>query len=106
MIPAEKLPESIEGIPDDILNWAIECEVSGKPFRLIKQELDFYRKHHLPIPRRHPDVRHMDRMKIRNPRKLYERKCDKCSKDMITTYSPERSERVYCEECYEREIIC
>lgn len=105
IIPASKLPDTIESIPDDILNWAIECEVSGKPFRIIKQELEFYRKHNLPIPRRHPDVRHMDRMKMRNPRKLFERKCDKCRKDMITTYAPERKERVYCGECYDGEVI-
>ena len=79
IIPASKLPENIEDIPDDILNWAIECEVTKKPFRIIRQELEFYRKHHLPIPRRHPDQRHLDRMAQRNPRKLYERLCD-CEK--------------------------
>ena len=79
IIAANKLPESIADIPDDILNWAIECEVTKKPFRIIKQELDFYRKHNLPIPRRHPDQRHLDRMKLRNPRKLYDRLCD-CEK--------------------------
>ncbi len=77
-LPAHLLPDDITKIPDDILNWAIICEVTGKPFRIIKQELDFYRKHKLPIPRRHPDQRHLDRMALRNPRKLFERKCDKC----------------------------
>jgi len=104
IIPASKLPENIADIPDDILNWAIECEVTKKPFRIIKQELEFYRKHSLPIPRRHPDQRHLDRLALRNPRKLYERKCDQCHKDMITTYAPDRPETVYCEECYQREV--
>ena len=27
-IPASKLPDNIKEIPDDILNWAIECEVT------------------------------------------------------------------------------
>ncbi len=63
IIPASKLPDSIESIPDDIFNWAIECEVSGKPFKIIRQELEFYRKRHLPIPRRHPDQRYLDRLK-------------------------------------------
>ena len=105
IIPADKLPDDISKIPDDILNWAIECEVTKKPFRIIKQELDFYRKHHLPIPKRHPDQRHLDRMALRNPRKLFERKCDKCHKEMITTYAPERKEIVYCEACYNKEVI-
>jgi len=104
IIPANKLPENITEIPDDILNWAIECEVTKKPFRIIKPELEFYRKHSIPIPKRHPDQRHMDRMQIRNPRHIYERTCDKCSKDVESTYAPEREEIVYCEECYNKEI--
>ncbi|MDD3302343.1 MAG: hypothetical protein PHN31_02225 [Candidatus Gracilibacteria bacterium] len=104
IIQALKLPNNIKEIPDDILNRAIECEITKKPFRIIKQELDFYRKHNLPIPKRHPEQRHLDRMILRNPRKLYDRKCDKCKKDIKTTYSPERPEIVYCEDCYDKEI--
>lgn len=104
IIKANQLPDSIDQIPDDILNWAIECEVSGKPYKIIKQELQFYRDHRLPIPRRHPDQRHLDRMKLRNPRKLFQRKCDQCQKEIQTTYAPERPERVYCEECYLKEV--
>ncbi len=64
IIPAEKLPDDISKIPDDILAWAIECEVSKKPFRIMRSELEFYRKHSLPIPRKHPDVRYIERTKI------------------------------------------
>lgn len=60
-IPASKLPENIVEIPDDILNWAIECEVSGKYFTITRRELEFYRKHHLPIPKKHYDVRRKER---------------------------------------------
>ena len=100
IISANKLPENISDIPDDILNWAIECEITQKPFRIIGQELEFYRKHNLPVPKRHPDQRHLDRMKLRNPRKLFERNCDKCGVEMETTYAPDRTEKVYCEKCY------
>ena len=103
-LPANRLPARIEDIPDDILSWAIECEVTGKPFRVIARELDFYRKYKLPVPRRHPEERYRDRMRLRNPRKLYARTCAKCGTDIRTTYAPERPERVYCETCYDREI--
>jgi len=43
-------------------------------------------------------------MNARNPREIYERSCDKCSKDIESTYSKEREETVYCEECYNKEI--
>jgi hypothetical protein len=104
IIPASKLPDNIALIPDDILNWAIECEVTKKPFKIITQELDFYRKHNLPIPKKHPDQRHLDRIALRNPRKLFDRKCNKCWVEMKTTYSPDRKEIVYCKECYNKEV--
>ena len=104
IISASKLPEDITDIPDDILGWAIECEVTKKPFRIIKPELEFYRKHNFPIPKRHPDQRHLDRMSIRNPRKLHDRQCDKCNKDIQSTYDPNTSETVYCEACYNESI--
>jgi len=71
---------------------------------LVKQELDFYRQQRLPIPRYHFEERHQQRFELRNPRKLYDRKCDKCKKDMQTTYAPDRKETVYCEECYLKEV--
>jgi len=103
-IQAERLPDKIEDIPDDILNWAIVCEKSKRPYKLIPQELKFYRAHGIPVPHRHPDVRHKDRMALRNPRKLYDRKCAKCNTDIQTTYSPDRPETVYCEQCYLKEV--
>lgn len=103
-IPASRLPDSINDIPDDILNWAITCEETKRPFKIIKQELDFYRKMHLPVPHLHPDERHRRRMARRNPRKLWSRTCDQCGKEIQTTYASDRPEIVYCEECYQQAV--
>jgi hypothetical protein len=100
IIPASQVPDTIGGITDDIINWAIECPVTKRPFRIIKQELDFYRQMNLPIPRLHPDERHKRRMMFRNPRKLWKRACGKCGKEIASTYAPDRTETVYCEQCY------
>ena len=102
-LKADEIPD-IKNVTDDILNQAIICEVTWKPFRIILQELDFYRKHDLPLPRRHPDQRHTDRMAMRNPRKLFDKKCAKCGVDIQTTYAPDRPENVYCESCYNKEV--
>jgi hypothetical protein len=96
--------EKIESVTDAILSTAITCEVTGKPFRIIKQELEFYRVMNLPLPSVHPDERHRRRMALRNPRKLWGRACGKCEKEIQTTYSPERPEIVYCEACYLAEV--
>jgi len=104
IIPASKLPENISDVPDDILNWAVECETTSRPFRIIKPELEFYRKHNLPIPNRHPDQRILEKIQSRNPRKLYGRNCEECSLELNTTYSPERSEKLLCESCYNKKV--
>jgi len=79
------------------------CTGSGV-YRILPQELEFYRKMNLPLPRLCPDCRHYERIKQRNPLKLYKRKCDKCGKEILTIYSPDRPEIVYCEACYLKEI--
>ncbi|MFA6080515.1 MAG: hypothetical protein WC753_03505, partial [Candidatus Gracilibacteria bacterium] len=98
---------------DAVLAGTIVCEVTKKPFKIIQQELLFYIENSIPIPTKHPDQRHTERMDLRNPRKLYESVCSECKKDIITTYAPERPavrgseepsgsgrEKVLCEECY------
>ncbi|MBN2095994.1 hypothetical protein JW752_01185 [Candidatus Peregrinibacteria bacterium] len=99
-ISADKLPDDIKAVPDDILNWAIICEATGKPFKIIPQELKFYRTKGLPVPKRYPRQRHLDRVAHQNPRKLYDRKCGNCQKPIRTTYAPDCPEKVYCEKCY------
>ncbi len=87
---------------DEVLAWIIECEITKKPFKIIKQELVFYIENSIPIPTKHPDQRHKERMDLRNPRKLCERTCAECQKEIITTYTPDKTEKVICEECYRK----
>jgi len=103
-VPAARLPQTIAKVPDDILNWAVTCEESKRPFRIVQQELAYYRQQDLPIPHLHPDIRHNRRQSRREGVRLYERTCNKCGKDIQTTYAPDRPEKVYCEECYLKEV--
>lgn len=104
IIPAEQLPESIKDIPDDILNWGITCSESGRPFKITKQELEFYRGMELPVPHLHPDIRHRNRIARRSKRKLWDDTCKKCGTKIKTTHDPEMKLTVYCEECYLGEV--
>ncbi|MFA5792272.1 MAG: hypothetical protein WC897_00175 [Candidatus Gracilibacteria bacterium] len=80
------------------------CEVTGRPFKLIKQEIEFYKKHEIPFPKIHPNVRIEQRYKIRNPNEFWERNCAQCGGKIVTTYDPKRPEIVYCEKCYLDEV--
>ena len=102
--PEVKIPEQINDVDDSVCEKVLTCEISDKNYKIIPQELEFYRKMDLPIPRKSPTQRHQERLKLRNPRKLWSRNCMKCNKEMLTVHAPDRPETVYCEECYLKEV--
>jgi hypothetical protein len=109
----------------ELMSGVLKCEVTGKPFRIIGPELSFYLKYGIPIPRKSPDQRHIERMALKNPYKLWQRQCmcegqlainneqlamgtcthqGRCTNEFETTYAPERTEKVYCQECYRKSV--
>lgn len=94
---AEEVADNIADAGEDILNVAIECEVTGKLFKIMPLELQFYRKQRIPIPRRSPEQRHLDRFSLRSPRKFWKRTCGKCGSSLTTV---RQEGKVYCERCY------
>jgi hypothetical protein len=77
-LTGNQIPADIVTVNDDILKEVLICEVSGRPFRITQQELDFYRKHDLSLPHKHHDIRHAERMKKKSQRTLYLRTCNSC----------------------------
>jgi hypothetical protein len=100
MGPQISLPDDSRDATEEICNSIIKCESTGKLFKIIPQELRFYKEMKLPLPRKCFIQRQRERFALRNPRKLWKRNCAKCQKEIQTTYAPERPEIVYCEECY------
>ncbi len=115
-LKTEDIPDNIKDVDNSILKEVIECATNSEEekaknncseaFKIIPQELEFYKKMNLPLPRYCPNCRHHQRLKNRNPLKLYKRTCMKegCNNTFETTYAPNRPEIVYCEECYNREV--
>lgn len=110
---AINLPDSLDDIDESITKEIIECMHSQncehqctKAFRVLEDELVFYKKRNLPIPRLCPNCRHYERLSKREPVKLWHRKCMKegCNNEFETSYAPERPEIVYCEKCYQGEV--
>jgi hypothetical protein len=128
-----ELPDRIDDVDDTILDDVIECAHKGecsdlctRAFRLIPEELTFYRRMGLPLPRLCPNCRHYQRLHQRNPVKLWHRKCQcagaasenkayqntakhshgdgYCLNEFETSYAPDRPEIIYCEQCYQQEV--
>ncbi len=132
--PSEELPETIKEVTDDIMKETIGCAHNGTchdgcvaAFRITPQELLFYRKFNLPLPRLCFNCRHYSRLQQRNPMKLWHRACTcagtqsenniykntaahfhgagHCPNEFETSYAPDRPEIVYCEQCYNGEVV-
>lgn len=94
------LPDNISETPDSVCHEILSCVACSKNYRLIPQEFAFYRQMKLPLPRKCPETRFLERLALRNPFKLWQRQCQKCNRDLKTNYAPDRSETVHCDECY------
>lgn len=131
---SEDIPDNIRDADDTILQSTIGCEHKGTcthqcstAFRLIPSELEFYRSMNLPLPRLCPNCRHYGRLNMKNPIRFYPGRCacagkaseegiyqnavshfhgDKeCPNGFETSYAPERKEIIYCEQCYQSEVV-
>ncbi|MFA6258552.1 MAG: hypothetical protein WCX79_02535, partial [Candidatus Paceibacterota bacterium] len=108
-------------VDESIIGKVIECKNKGneqtgctEAFKIIPDEYQFYKRMNLPIPRFCPNCRHYNRLKQRNPMKLWHRQCmceneshghkGRCKKEFETSYAPDRPEIVYCEGCYNKEV--
>lgn len=131
--PPETLPDDIQEVNDLILNDVVGCEHKGNcneqcttAFKVILPEFQFHKKMNISLSRLCPNCRYHQRLKQRNPLKLWHRRCtctgvkssngvyqntvshfhgkDRCPKEFQTSYNSDRPEIVYCEQCYQQEI--
>lgn len=111
---AEDLPNNIKDVGDDILNQVIGCAHAGQcnesctaAFKIIPQELEFYKQMKVPLPRFCSNCRHYQRFQDRKVLKLWHRKCmhDGCNNEFDTTFAPDSPFIIYCENCYNKEVV-
>ena len=101
----ENIPDHIKDVSETITNEILKCTSCERNYRITAQELQFYKKMNLPIPRRCFYCRHHARVLRRGPYKFWDRTCAHCHKAIVTNYAPERPEIVYCESCYQQEVV-
>ncbi|OGI64422.1 hypothetical protein A2733_01285 [Candidatus Nomurabacteria bacterium RIFCSPHIGHO2_01_FULL_40_20] len=127
------VPDDVTGIPENIAEQVIGCMNEGEgehncqtAFRIMPNELIFYKQNNIPLPRYCPNCRHHKRLDYRNALKLRERYCDcaglqsknekykntiehpyhgnsPCGNSFKTTYD-NLEKIVYCEDCYKQEV--
>jgi len=122
-----EIPDDINSVKDGIVNDILVCKTCGRNYRITEQELGFYKHNKIPVPRSCFFCRLITLYKERGPVRLWMRKCQcsgaksengvyintikhqhgegHCPNEFETSYAPERKEIVYCESCYNSEIV-
>jgi len=120
-IKIDSIPDSIIEVADSITAEIIECPNQGNKetrctgaYRILPDEFSFYKQMSLPIPRHCPNCRYDERLVWRNPFRFYKRVCmcnmenhghrGVCTNKFETMYSPDKPEKIYCKECYQKEV--
>ena len=123
----DEIPDAIEDVNDDILKQLIQCADCKRAYRILELELQFLKREGIPAPRTCVDCRHNVRISQRLKSVLYHRTCDcgggaakvgvyknsvvhfhggnPCPNSFETAFNPEAKDIVYCEECYQQEVV-
>ena len=114
LIP-DDMSDSVMAVSDSITSEVLECIECNKNYNIVTQEIAFYRAMVIPIPRKCPQCRFLQRLALRLPRKLWHRSCTcdiqnhdhegKCPNEFETSYASDRPEKVFCEGCYQKEVL-
>ena len=132
-IDSSMLPDGINEVEDGVLKESIVCLHKGEcdhgctgAFRIVEDELAYYRRKKIPLPRECPNCRYYRRLSYRNSTKLREITCmcmgenlsnsiyqntvehshgkSACGKVINTTIKEGSESIIYCDECYKREV--
>ncbi len=132
-INAEDLPDDINDVDENITSEIIGCLHKGecndqctKAFKIIPDELQFYKKMQLPLPRLCSKCRSSERLNQRTKLKTIKRRCqcggiksdngsydntvthfhgnNHCDTEFETNYLSDL-DLLYCEKCYQQEVI-
>ncbi|MEK9194387.1 MAG: hypothetical protein AAB884_01105, partial [Patescibacteria group bacterium] len=126
-VEAKDLPDNIKDVKDEVLKEIIKCSSCGRAYRIIAAELSFLRRMGLPLPHLCPNCRYKERFEHINRPVFWNRKCacsgeksddgvyknnvshfhgsGHCPNKFETAYDPKKQNIVYCEQCYQTEMI-
>ena len=106
-IALNDIPDNISEVSESSLKEVYKCATCSKNYNIVLDELNFYKRENVPLPRNCPECRYKRRFALRLPRKLWQRKCmnEGCQNEFESAYSPDRLEIVYCESCYQQNVV-
>jgi len=99
------IPKTFKDIAKTITQEVLKCNTCERAYNISDIEIELLEKFNQPIPHSCSKCRHIRRFNRTNKTVLFIRNCDKCGVEVHSPYSSDRSEIIYCEKCYQNEVI-
>jgi len=84
--PFDEIPQRLADAKDSAVSKVYLCEMTGRPFRLTKDELALHRRLGVALPTRAFEQRHQERVLSLSPRKMQMKKSEKSGRDYRTAF--------------------
>ncbi len=106
-VDMNEVPDSINDVDEEYIKNIFTCRDCQKNYNITTEELAFYKREVVPLPHKCPDCREKGRIAQRMERHLWHRGCsnDGCTNEFESPYEPNRPEKVFCEDCYKKEVL-
>jgi hypothetical protein len=104
LIEVKGLPKNLNEIDEEIINFGIIGLKTKRPYKIRKEDLDFYKTHNVYIPLYHPIDRFKSRLDILNNFQIKKVVCQKCSNIVNSNFS-DKEYIIYCDDCFTKEVI-
>ncbi len=99
------VPNSINDVTDSILSEILACTECDRNYKILADELLLYRRLLVPIPEKCFFCRSNERKNMCGGYKLFKKGCDKCGQNFETFFTDKETRPIYCEDCYQKELI-
>jgi hypothetical protein len=99
--PSSEAPDSIDDSPDQWIGKPLLDQKNNRLFTYLKPEVEFYKKHRLPLPEEHFIHRLMKLNSMSNGALFEKRECANCNNGVEIAKNklfPDRN--IYCKKCY------
>ncbi len=117
----DNIPDDIKSVSEAITEEVLGCEHAGlcshqctEAFKITPGELQLYKKQNIPIPIKCPNCRYFERYQKIAPPLIFPRSCScdlenhghegKCENVFETAHVSSKKTKVFCEDCYNKEI--
>lgn len=113
-LPQDKVSDHIDEVDESILNEVLKCESCSRNYKILENELVFYKRLKIPIPVACFFCRYQQRQSMRPGYDLINKQCDcvlgshdhigKCENVFETFFTEKEKRPIYCEKCYQSEV--